>query len=98
MPVIDTHAHWYAKDFVTLLEAEAAQNGGLVTRNKKGNPVFALPGVGQKSTMKPEMIEPGLMIKSMDERRIDAYVLSPHESDGLLDQPAVRLKLSKNVE
>jgi aminocarboxymuconate-semialdehyde decarboxylase len=76
MPVIDTHAHWYAKDFVALLENEANQNGASMTRNKKGNPVFALPGIGQKSVMKPEMIEPGLMIKAMDGRRIDAYVLS----------------------
>lgn len=95
MPVIDTHAHWYAKDFVMLLEAEAAQNGGLVTRNKKGNPVFALPGVGQKSTMKPEMIEPSLMIESMNERHIDAYVLSLTNPMVYWTNPQFGLKLSQ---
>ncbi|HSQ03539.1 MAG TPA: amidohydrolase family protein [Burkholderiales bacterium] len=76
MPVVDTHAHWYAREFVALLEREAADNGAAVRRNPKGNAVFELPGIAQKSVMKPDMIEPRLMIEAMDERRIDAYVLS----------------------
>jgi aminocarboxymuconate-semialdehyde decarboxylase len=47
-----------------------------VTRNAEGHAVFALPTVSQKSVMQPTMIEPRLMIDSMNERRIDAYVLS----------------------
>src|SRR5688572_17947954 len=94
MPVIDTHAHWYAKDFVELLEAEAEQNGALMSRSKKGHPVFALPGVGQKSTMKPQMIDPGLMIESMNERRIDSYVLSLTNPMVYWAKPDFGLKLS----
>lgn len=95
MPVIDTHAHWYAKDFVELLENEAAENGALVTRNKKGHAVFALPGVGQKSVMQPTMIEPGLMIDSMNERHIDAYVLSLTNPMVYWATPEFGLKLSR---
>jgi len=93
--VIDTHAHWYAKDFVALLEAEAEQNGALMSRSRKGNPVFALPGIGQKSTMKPEMIEPGLMIDAMNARRIDAYVLSLTNPMVYWAPPQFGLELSK---
>ena len=93
--VIDTHAHWYAKDFVKLLEAEAHENGASVTRNKKGHPVFALPGVGQKSVMKPEMVDPGLLIESMNERRIDAYVLSLTNPMVYWAPPEFGLKLSR---
>lgn len=93
--VIDTHAHWYAKDFVTLLENEASANGASVKRNGKGNPVFELPGVGQKSVMKPEMIDPGLMIESMNARRIDAYALSLTNPMVYWAKPEFGLKLSR---
>src|SRR6266511_2130529 len=95
MPVVDTHAHWYAKDFVALLESEAADNGAIMTRNKKGNPVFALPGVEPKSTMRPSMIEPELMIESMNERRIDSYVLSLTNPMVYWAPPQFGLKLSQ---
>lgn len=95
MPVVDTHAHWYAKDFVELLEREAAQHGAAMSRSRKGHPVFELPGIGQKSTMKPEMIEPGLMIEAMDARRIDAYVLSLTNPMVYWAPPQFGLKLSQ---
>ena len=95
MPVIDTHAHWYAKDFIALLQAEAAENGARMSRSGKGHPVFALPGIGQKSTMKPEMIEPELMIAAMNARRIDAYVLSLTNPMVYWAPPQFGLKLSR---
>jgi len=95
MPVIDTHAHWYAKDFIALLEAEAQENGAIMSRSTKDNPVFALPGIGQKSTMKPEMIEPELMVKAMNARRIDTYVLSLTNPMVYWAPPQFGLKLSK---
>ncbi len=76
MQVIDTHAHWYPREFITLLQNEAAANGATMQQNAKGQPVFALPGISQKSTMAPSMIEPKIMLKAMNERRIDTYVLS----------------------
>ncbi len=75
-PVIDTHAHWYPRAFIALLEREAAHNGAAMTRDARGNPVFSLPSVSQKSTMVPEMIDPALMLKAMNRRRIDVFALS----------------------
>jgi len=95
MPVIDTHAHWYPQDFVSLLEREAKDNGAGVSRNRRGNAVFELPGISQKSVMKPAMIEPRLMIESMDERRIDAYVLSLNNPMVYWAPPQFGLKLAR---
>ena len=36
MQIIDTHAHWYPQEFIDLLDREAANNGGKMTRNEKG--------------------------------------------------------------
>jgi aminocarboxymuconate-semialdehyde decarboxylase len=95
MPVIDTHAHWYPQAFVSLLEREAADNGATVTRNANGHAVFALPDISQKSVMQPTMIEPRLMIDSMDARRIDAYVLSLTNPMVYWAPPEFSLKLSR---
>lgn len=95
MPVIDTHVHWYPQDFVSLLEREAKDNGAATTRNSKGNTVFALPGISQTSVMQPTMIEPGLMIDSMNERRIDAYVLSLTNPMVYWAPPQFGLKLAR---
>lgn len=95
MHVIDTHAHWYPREFVSLLEKEAAVNGATMSRNAKGNPVFALPGISQVSAMVPSMIDPGLMLKAMDERRIDAYALSLTNPMVYWASPGFGLELSQ---
>ena len=44
--VIDAHAHWYPREFVTLLEQEGAANGAVMDRDDKGNPVvLSVPAV-----------------------------------------------------
>lgn len=73
---IDTHAHWYAKEFIALLDREAAANGGRMERNERGIPVFSLPGVQPHSAMPPLMVEPDLILGEMDKRGIETYVLS----------------------
>lgn len=95
MPVIDTHVHWYPRPFVALLEREAGKNGAGMSRDGKGHPVFELPGVSPKSVMRPSMIEPDLMIRSMNERRIDAYVLSLTNPMVYWAPPGFGLELSK---
>jgi aminocarboxymuconate-semialdehyde decarboxylase len=95
MHVIDTHAHWYPQEFVSLLEQEAAANGATMSRNAKGNPVFALPGISQVSAMAPSMIDPVRMLKAMDERRIDAYALSLTNPMVYWAAPEFGLKLSR---
>lgn len=74
--VIDTHAHWYPREFISLLQQGAAANGASMDRTSDGHPVFSLPGVLPKSVMKPPMIEPALLLKAMDRRRVDTYTLS----------------------
>jgi aminocarboxymuconate-semialdehyde decarboxylase len=92
---IDTHAHWYPREFISLLEREAAANGASMNRNAKGNAVFSLPGIAQVSTMVPDMIDLGLMVKAMDRRRIDAYTLSLTNPMVYWAPPAFGLKLSR---
>ena len=57
--VIDTHAHWYPREFIELLEKEAA-HGAAMSRNAESEPVFSLPGISQVSAMAPDMAELGL--------------------------------------
>jgi aminocarboxymuconate-semialdehyde decarboxylase len=73
---IDTHAHWYPKELISLLEQGAAAHGASMGRTPKGHPVFSLPGLEPKSVMRPSMVEPELILKAMDRRRVDAYALS----------------------
>jgi len=76
MQVIDTHAHWYPQEFISLLDREAAANGGKMVRNGKGVPVFSLPGVLPASAMPPLMVQPELVMQEMDKRGIQTFVLS----------------------
>ncbi|HWI15661.1 MAG TPA: amidohydrolase family protein, partial [Burkholderiales bacterium] len=94
-PVIDTHAHWYPRELIALLERKAAHNGAAMTRNAQGNAVFSLPGVSQKSTMVPEMIDPDLMVKNMKRRRIDVFALSLTNPMVYWAPPAFGLALSR---
>ena len=76
MQIIDTHAHWYPREFISLLDREAAANGGKMERNEKGVPVFSLPGVLPASAMPPLMVQPELVMQEMDKRGIQTFVLS----------------------
>jgi len=76
MQIIDTHAHWYPQEFISLLDREAAANGGKMMRNEKGVPVFSLPGVLPASAMPPLMVQPELVMQEMDKRGIQTFVLS----------------------
>lgn len=73
---IDTHAHWYPRAFIALLEQGAAAEGGSMGRTPEGYPVFSLPGLEPQSVMRPSMVEPERMLRAMDRRRVDTYVLS----------------------
>ena len=73
---IDTHTHWYPKEFISLLDREAAANGARMGRNEKGIPIFSLPGVLPMSAMPPLMVEPDLILREMEKRGIESYVLS----------------------
>jgi aminocarboxymuconate-semialdehyde decarboxylase len=95
MPVIDTHAHWYPRAFIDLLDAEAAANGAAMSRNAKGYPVFSLPGISQFSAMPPPMVEPDRIVKAMDARRVDTYMLSLTNPMVYWAPPPFALRLSR---
>lgn len=95
MKVIDTHAHWYPQEFIALLDREAAANGGTMTRNEKGVPVFSLPGVQPHSAMPPLMVEPELILAEMAKRRVATYVLSLTNPMVYWAPPAFGLKLAQ---
>jgi len=95
MRIIDTHAHWYAPEFIALLDREAANNGAKMERIEKGVPVFSLPGVMPHSAMPPLMVEPELVLKEMDKRGIETYVLSLTNPMVYWAPPAFGLKLAQ---
>ena len=69
VPIIDAHAHWYPREFVTLLEKEGEANGAKMGRDARGNTVvLSVPGGTQTSVLRRNMIEPDLLIAEMDER------------------------------
>src|SRR5262245_24299221 len=96
VPVIDAHAHWYPREFVTLLEKEGEANGAKMSRDMLGNTVVqAVPGGTQASTMRRNMIEPELIIAEMEERGIDMYALSMTNPMVYWAPPAFALRLSQ---
>ncbi len=93
--VIDAHAHWYPREFVTLLENEGPSYGAMMGRSPKGfSMVQSVPGGTQSSTMPPNMIEFDLILKEMDEREVDMYALSMTNPMVYWCPPAFGLKLS----
>lgn len=93
--VIDTHAHWYPREFIALLQEGAAANGASMDRTADGHPVFALPDVLPKSVMRPSMIEPDLILKAMNKRRVDTYTLTLTNPMVYWATPDFGLKLSQ---
>ena len=94
--VIDAHAHWYPREFVTLLEKEGPANGAVMDRDDKGNPVvMSVPGCTQKSVMRRNMTEFDLILKEMDERNVDTYALSMTNPLVYWAPPAFGLRLSQ---
>ncbi|HTD90227.1 MAG TPA: amidohydrolase family protein [Burkholderiales bacterium] len=94
--VIDAHAHWYPREFVTLLEKEGEANGAKMGRTSAGDPVvLTVPGGTQASVMRRNMIDFDLILKEMDERQVDMYALSMTNPMVYWAPPAFALKLSQ---
>ena len=94
--VIDAHAHWYPQEFVSLMENEGPANGAKMGRDANGNPVVqSVAGGTQTSVMRRNMIDLDLMIKEMDERKVDMYALSMTNPMVYWAPPAFALKLSQ---
>jgi len=96
--IIDAHAHWYPREFVTLMEKEGPANGAKMGRDKDDNPVvLSVPGATQTSSMRRNMTDIDLLIKEMDERGVDVYALSMTNPMVYWAPPAFGLKLSQAV-
>ena len=93
--VIDAHAHWYPREFVTLLEQEGPRYGAKMGKTREGfTLVESVPGGTQTSVLKPDMIEFDLILKEMDEREVDMYALSMTNPMVYWCPPQFGLKLS----
>jgi len=96
VPIIDAHAHWYPRAFVSLLEQEGETNGAKIERDASGNTVVrSVPGGTQTSVLRRNMIEPDLIIAEMEQRGIDMYALSMTNPMVYWAPPAFALKLSQ---
>ena len=96
--VIDAHYHWYPREFVTLMEKEGPANGAKMGRDAAGNPVVqSVAGGTQTSVMRRNMTEFDLIIKEMDERKVNTYALSMTNPMVYWAPPAFALKLSQAV-
>src|SRR3954467_14084665 len=96
VPIIDAHAHWYPREFVTLLEKEGEANGAKMGRDARGNTVvLSVPGGTQTSVLRRNMIEPELLLQEMAERGIDMYALSMTNPMVYWAPPPFALKLSQ---
>ena len=71
---IDTHAHWFPQEWVTLIEKEGERNSAKLGRNDKGHPTFITEKMVQ--TFAPAFIDLDLRLKAMGEARVDMHVLS----------------------
>ena len=73
-PVIDTHAHWHAPEFVALLEKEAGAHGAEVGRNDRGFVTMRVPGI--RSVFQPHYMDLDTRLKAMDANGVDMHALS----------------------
>ena len=76
MQAIDVHAHWFAPEWVELLEREAGANGATIGRNDKGWSTIAIPGVALVSSFPPDMVDLDYMVKEMDAAGIAVRLFS----------------------
>ena len=71
MKITDIHAHWFAPQWVALLEREADANGATMGRNAHGDVTITLPGVALVSSFPRDMVDVATLIANMDAARVD---------------------------
>src|SRR4029077_5392042 len=79
-PIINTHLHWYAPEFVALIEKEGAACGVTdIKRNAKGELEATVPGYHPDiphNVFRHELIDADALLKRMDDRNVDMCTLS----------------------
>jgi aminocarboxymuconate-semialdehyde decarboxylase len=100
-PIIDAHVHWYPPEFADLIEKEGAANGVTdIHRNKDGELEAIVPGMhpyAPRAVFRREMTDVNLVIKMMDDRRVDMSVLTQTNPHVLWAPPAFGLKLCQAI-
>jgi aminocarboxymuconate-semialdehyde decarboxylase len=76
MRIADVHAHWFAPEWVALLEREAQAHGATMARNEKGHATIAIPGVALVSSFPPDMVDVSTMLANMAAARVDVRLYS----------------------
>jgi aminocarboxymuconate-semialdehyde decarboxylase len=76
MQITDIHAHWFAPEWLALLEREADANGAKMGRNAHGDRTITLPGVALVSSFPRDMVDVATMIANMDAARVDLRLFS----------------------
>ena len=95
MPVMDLHAHWFPQPWIDLLLREAQGNGAKMGKNEKGHPMIDVIGMPLKSVFRPDMVEPDVILKSMNDARVDVRAMSLTNPMVYWAPPAFGLKLSQ---
>jgi len=95
MPITDLHAHWFPQPWIDLLWKEAEANGARMGRNGEGHPMIDIKGVPLKSVFRPDMVEPDIILKSMNGARVDVRALSLTNPMVYWAPPAFGLRLSQ---
>ena len=95
MNSLDLHAHWFPQSWVDLLVKEGAGNGGKMSKTEKGHWQIDIEGVALKSVFRPDMIDPAIMLKSMDGAKVDARAMSLTNPMVYWAPPAFGLKLAQ---
>ena len=90
---IDTHAHWYPRQWVELLASEGGRNNATIGKNERGQVTFAVPEM--KQNFQATYIELGLRLKMMDYARVDIHALSLTSPMVYWAPPEFGLKLSQ---
>ena len=95
MPVLDLHAHWFPQRWIDLLVEEGAANGVTMKRTAQGHWQFDVEGIPLKSIFRPDMIDPAIMLKNMNDARVDARAMSLTNPMVYWAPPAFGLKLAQ---
>lgn len=73
---IDTHAHFFPREWVELVQREAVAHGAEVSVNAQGAAVMSARGMRFRPNFKPPYIDIDIRLKMMDEARVDVHMLS----------------------
>ena len=73
---IDTHAHWFPREWVDTIEREGPKAGVEVSRAGDGRLTASMPGIRLRPNFTPPYIDIDVRLKIMNEARVDVHVLS----------------------